>query len=122
MNKLPLDKPVQILSMLCEGSSMRAISRVTDVSFNTVAKLLGDAASIAARDDLNQTQRPYVEQMAAAQGVRFVRTNDGRLKPRAGHEHKLLEILDNRRFLSGLIGGAPVPFRARARQRVIVDL
>ena len=43
MNKLPLEKRVQILSMLCEGSSMRSISRVADVSFNTVAKLLHDA-------------------------------------------------------------------------------
>ena len=43
MNKLPLGKRVQILSMLCEGSSMRSISRVADVSFNTVAKLLQDA-------------------------------------------------------------------------------
>ena len=43
MNKLPLDKRVQILSMLCEGSSMRSISRVTGVSLNTVAKLLTDA-------------------------------------------------------------------------------
>ena len=43
MNKLPLEKRVQILSMLCEGSSMRSISRVVNVSFNTVAKLLTDA-------------------------------------------------------------------------------
>lgn len=43
MNKLPLEKRIQILSMLCEGSSMRSISRVVDVSFNTVAKLLRDA-------------------------------------------------------------------------------
>ena len=28
MNKLPLETRVQILSMLCEGSSMRSISRV----------------------------------------------------------------------------------------------
>ena len=28
MNKLPLDKRAQILSMLCEGSSMRSIGRV----------------------------------------------------------------------------------------------
>ena len=48
MNKLPLEKRVQILSMLCEGSSMRAISRVTDVSFNTVAKLLVDAGKACA--------------------------------------------------------------------------
>lgn len=43
MNKLPLEKRVQILSMLVEGSSMRAISRVCDVSINTVTKLLESA-------------------------------------------------------------------------------
>ena len=43
MNKLPLAKRVTILSMLCEGSSMRSISRVADVSINTVTKLLVDA-------------------------------------------------------------------------------
>ena len=43
MNKLPLAKRVQILAMLCEGSSMRSISRVVDVSINTVTKLLVDA-------------------------------------------------------------------------------
>ena len=43
MNKLSLAKRVQILSMLCEGSSMRSISRVVDVSINTVTKLLVDA-------------------------------------------------------------------------------
>jgi IS1 family transposase len=43
MNKLPVAKRVQILSMLCEGSSMRSVSRVADVSINTVSKLLVDA-------------------------------------------------------------------------------
>jgi IS1 family transposase len=43
MNKLPLAKRVQILSMLCEGSSCRSISRVADVSLNTVYKTLVDA-------------------------------------------------------------------------------
>jgi len=43
MNKLPMAKRVQILSMLVEGSSMRSISRVADVSINTVAALLVDA-------------------------------------------------------------------------------
>ena len=49
MNKLPLEKRVQILSMLCEGSAMRATSRVTDVSINTVTKLLVDAGLVCAR-------------------------------------------------------------------------
>lgn len=54
MNKLPLAKRVLILTLLCEGSSMRSISRVADVSINTVTKLLEDAgeACLALHDDL----------------------------------------------------------------------
>src|SRR5712691_1955006 len=48
MNKLPIQKRTQILSMLCEGSSMRSISRVVDVSINTVTKLLVDAGEACA--------------------------------------------------------------------------
>lgn len=49
MNKLPLQTRVQILSMLCEGSSMRSISRVCDVSINTVSKMLVDAGNACVR-------------------------------------------------------------------------
>jgi IS1 family transposase len=45
MNKLTTEKRVQILQMLCEGSSMRSISRIVDVSINTVTKLLVDAGN-----------------------------------------------------------------------------
>ncbi len=48
MSKLPLSKRVQILSMLCEGVSMRSISRVVDVSINTVGKMLIDAGTVCA--------------------------------------------------------------------------
>ena len=48
MNKLPLARRVQILSMLCEGSSMRSISRVADVSINTVTALLEKAGEACA--------------------------------------------------------------------------
>jgi IS1 family transposase len=53
MNKLPLSKRVQILAMLCEGSSMRSISRIADVSINTVSKLLIEAgeACLAIHDE-----------------------------------------------------------------------
>ncbi len=47
MNKLPLEKRVQILSMLVEGSSMRSIERVAGVSINTVTKLLIEAGQAA---------------------------------------------------------------------------
>jgi IS1 family transposase len=49
MNKLPLQTRVQILNLLCEGSSMRAISRITGASINTVTKLLIDAGLACAR-------------------------------------------------------------------------
>ncbi len=54
MNKLPLAKRSQILTMLVEGSSMRSISRVADVSINTVTKLLVEAgeACLALHDEL----------------------------------------------------------------------
>jgi IS1 family transposase len=43
MNKLAIAKRAQILAMLCEGASMRSVSRLADVSINTVSKLLQDA-------------------------------------------------------------------------------
>jgi IS1 family transposase len=46
MNKLPVAKRIQILSMLCEGSSMRSISHVADVSINTASKLLINAGLV----------------------------------------------------------------------------
>ena len=56
MNKLPMKARTLILSMLCEGQSMRATARLADVSFNTVAKLLIDAGKVCAdlHDELVQ--------------------------------------------------------------------
>ncbi|HVM81249.1 MAG TPA: IS1 family transposase [Stellaceae bacterium] len=53
MNRLPPRTRVQILQMVCEGSSIRAISRVTGVSINTVTKLLVDVgtACVAYHDE-----------------------------------------------------------------------
>ena len=48
MNKLATGKRAQILSMLVEGMSMRAVSRITDVAFNTITKLLSDAGEACA--------------------------------------------------------------------------
>ena len=43
MNKLPTERRAQIIGMMVEGMSIRAITRMTGVSKNTVAKLLVDA-------------------------------------------------------------------------------
>lgn len=42
MNNLPIEKKVQIIQLLVEGCSLRSISRIADVSINTVIKLLVD--------------------------------------------------------------------------------
>lgn len=48
MNFLPLEKRAQILRLLVEGMSMRAVTRITGVSINTVTKLLIDAGEACA--------------------------------------------------------------------------
>ena len=47
MNKLPLAKRAQILTLLCEGMSMRSIERTVGCSINTVDKLLQQAGEAA---------------------------------------------------------------------------
>jgi IS1 family transposase len=48
MNKLDTPTRAKIIHMLVEGASLRSISRVADVSINTVTKLLVDAGTVAA--------------------------------------------------------------------------
>lgn len=48
MNRLTTEKRVQILGMMVEGMSIRAITRLTGVSKNTVAKFLVDAGQACA--------------------------------------------------------------------------
>ena len=43
MNKLDRKTRVQILHLLCEGQSIRAVARLTGCSKNTVSKLLVEA-------------------------------------------------------------------------------
>ena len=45
MNRLTLEKRTQIIGLLVEGNSLRATSRLADVSINTVTKLLVDVGA-----------------------------------------------------------------------------
>lgn len=49
MNKLSIQKRAQIIGMLVEGNSMRAVSRMADCSINTVTKLLVDVGEACAK-------------------------------------------------------------------------
>lgn len=48
MNKLSIGRRAQILGLLVEGNSLRATSRLADVSINTVTKLLVDVGAACA--------------------------------------------------------------------------
>jgi IS1 family transposase len=48
MNKLDQESRAKVLELLCEGMSIRAVTRVSGASKNTVAKLLSDAGRACA--------------------------------------------------------------------------
>jgi IS1 family transposase len=47
MNRLPIETRARIVGMMVEGNSLRSISRMCDVSINTVSKLLVDLGKAA---------------------------------------------------------------------------
>ena len=64
MNRLPIQKRTQILGLLVEGNSLRATSRLADVSINTVTKLLVDlgvACSQYHDEHVNNLRLRYIQ-------------------------------------------------------------
>lgn len=64
MNKLPLDKQILVLSMLTEGSSIRAIERITGVNRNTIMGLLvraGEQAESIADQKMRYLKSSFVQ-------------------------------------------------------------
>ena len=55
MNKLSIEKRTQIIGLLVEGTSLRATSRLANVSINTVTKLLVDIGTVCQKyhDDMS---------------------------------------------------------------------
>src|SRR5215207_7124925 len=49
MNKLDRDARSKILHLLCEGNSIRAVTRLTGASKNTVIRLLSDTGRVCAQ-------------------------------------------------------------------------
>jgi IS1 family transposase len=83
MNRLPIGKRVQILSLLCEGSSMRSISRTVDVSINTVTRELVLAGQACA-DFHDRTVRNVKSQRVQADEIwSFVEMKEKQAKGKA---------------------------------------
>ncbi len=45
MNKLSIERKVQVIKTLCEGNSIRSTARITDTAINTVVKLLREVGA-----------------------------------------------------------------------------
>lgn len=78
MNKLPIEKRVQIITLLVEGNSLRSTSRITGASINTVTKLLVEVGR-AAEDFHNKTVKNLMSKRVQADEIHsfvYAKTNN----------------------------------------------
>ena len=81
MNRLPLEKRAQILGLLVEGNSLRATSRLADVSINTVTKLLVDLGLACAEYHHKQVRNVRVRRMQCDEIWSFVGAKQKHVRP-----------------------------------------
>lgn len=73
--------------------------------------------AISKRPNLDKYDQAEILAQAAAQGVGFVNEGEPCLRCRVADKHKLLEVLDDRRWISKNTADEAVPYRASSRQR-----
>src|SRR5215472_3150066 len=92
MNRLPVAKRVQLLAHLCEGSSMRSISRLVDVSINTVTRELILAGN-ACLDFHDQTVRNVQSKRIQADEIwSFVQMKEKRAKQKSVRTERIGDV------------------------------
>jgi IS1 family transposase len=80
MNKLDTKARAEILHMLVEGNSMRAISRMKGVSINTVTKLLEDAGRACAKYHFRTVRNVQAKRVQADEIWSFVAAKQRNVK------------------------------------------
>lgn len=111
MNKLDTKTRAQILHLLCEGTSMRAITRLTGVSINTVSKLLVDAGTACAAYHDDAVRGITAEQVQCDEIWSFTYAKAKNVKTAkdapegAGDTWTWTAITDKKLILSYLVGG-----------------
>lgn len=112
MNKLDAKTRSTILHMLCEGSSIRSIARITGTSKNTVSKLLVDAGKVcAAYHEANvrglQTTRVEVDEIWSFTYAKQKNVKTAKAAPaNAGDTWTWTAIdADSKMIMSYLVGG-----------------
>jgi IS1 family transposase len=111
MNRLPLARRVDILGMLMEGTSLRATTRLADVSINTVAKLLVDLGIGCAEYHYKEVRNVRIRRLQCEEIWSFVGAKANNVKPE-GKPDKCKDIwtwvaldTDSKLCVSYLVGG-----------------
>jgi len=81
MNRLPVAKRAAILGMLVEGNSLRATSRLADVSINTVTKLLVELGEACAEYHYKNVKNPRVRRLQCDEIWSFVGVKAKHVRP-----------------------------------------
>jgi len=111
MNKLPVKQRAQILHLLCEGTSMRAITRMTGVSINTVSKLLIDAGTACAQHHNDAVRGVTAKQVQCDEIWSFTYAKQKKVKDAsatpegAGDTWTWTALTNDKLILSYLVGG-----------------
>lgn len=112
MNKLSNEDRARILHLLCEGMSIRAITRLTGASKNTVAKLLIDAGkACAAYHDANvrnlKSARVQVDEIWSFTYAKQKNVATAKAAPEAAGDTWTWTAIDadSKMILSYLVGG-----------------
>jgi IS1 family transposase len=81
MNRLPLARRAAILGMLVEGNSLRATSRLADVSINTVTKLLVELGEACAEYHFKNVRNVRVRRLQCDEIWSFIGAKAKNVKP-----------------------------------------
>jgi IS1 family transposase len=81
MNRLPIEKRVAILGLLVEGNSLRATSRLADVSINTVTKLLVDIGAACAEHHHKNVRGVRVRRLQCDEIWSFIGAKQKHVRP-----------------------------------------
>jgi IS1 family transposase len=81
MNRLPIEKRAAILGMLVEGNSLRATSRLVDVSINTVTKLLVELREACAEYHHKNVRKVRVRRLQCDEIWSFVGAKAKHVRP-----------------------------------------
>src|ERR1700730_550937 len=81
MNRLPVEKRAAILGMLVEGNSLRATSRLADVSINTVTKLLVELGAACAEYHYENVRKVRVRRLQCDEIWSFVGAKAKNVRP-----------------------------------------